>query len=224
MLPSNIRSARVFNHIPVELVDYPRTEVNGYRYYDTPDGLFPSITTVLGYGHDGFLDSWRERIGEDAANKITRQACNRGTRLHKFCEDYLQNKDISFKTPFDQLLFKSIKPQLDKISDIRAQEKPLYSKKLRVAGTVDCIGAFDGVLSIIDFKTSGELKDKAWINSYFMQTTAYAGMWYERTGEQIKQLVILIATEGGQGQVFIETPGKWFRDLQAQINLFHENA
>lgn len=224
MQSSNIRPVRVFNHIQVGLAEYPRKEVNGFRYYDTPDGLFPSITTVLGYGSESYLSDWRERVGEAEANKITRQACNRGTRLHKFCEDYLQNKELEFKTPFDKFLFLSIKRYLDQINDIYAQEAPLYSKKLGIAGTVDCVGAFDGVLSIIDFKTSADIKQKGWIESYFMQTTAYAGMWFERTGVAIKQLVIIIATESGDGQVFIETPGKWSKQLIEKIEYFKENA
>jgi genome maintenance exonuclease 1 len=85
----------------------------------------------------------------------------------------------------------------------------MYSDYLRVAGTVDCIAEYDGTLSIIDFKTSRKPKKKEWIESYFMQTAAYAVMFEEMTKKPIKQLVIMITVDGSEPQVFIENRDDW---------------
>ena len=55
------------------------------RTYTTPEGKkYPSVTTVLGASEDSKdgLNAWRQRIGEEEADKITRQAGARGTAVH----------------------------------------------------------------------------------------------------------------------------------------------
>ena len=50
-----------------------RTEnINGKRNYVTPSGeLYPSITTVRGEFSKAAIQAWRERVGEEEANKIS---------------------------------------------------------------------------------------------------------------------------------------------------------
>ena len=58
-------------------------------------------------------------------------------------------------------MFYSIKPIIDEsLTKVYAQEAPLYSKHLGIAGTVDCVGVWDGKNSVIDWKTSKKLKKK----------------------------------------------------------------
>lgn len=213
-----------FRHIETNVPRLDRYDINGLRHYNTPAGLLPSITTVLGYGDNSWVDEWKARVGEDQANKIMRQACNRGTQLHKFCEDYLQNKPVNLKMPMDFALFGSIRKHLNLIDDVHLQETPLYSAILGIAGTVDCIAKYDGVLSVIDFKTAAEVKDKSWIDSYFIQTTAYCHMAKESAGLDIDQIVIIMATESGIGHVYIETKDKWLEPLSKKIQVFRDSV
>ena len=132
------------------------TSPDGTRVYSTPSGIsYPSITTVVGLHSKQGIMEWRKKVGEEEANKISRKASARGTRIHTLCENYLlgETTDVDM---FDQEIFKSILPDLDKINNIHALETPLYSDHLEVAGTVDCIAEYNGRMSVIDFKTSAK--------------------------------------------------------------------
>lgn len=211
----------MFTHYPVVTPKLKRIDQEGKpRLYETPVGTFPSVTSVLGAGHEHDLDEWVARVGEKEANKISTQARNRGTRLHQYCEDYLNNKEVKILNPFDIEMFKNIKRYLDLINDIRGLEISLYSKHLEVAGTADCIAIYKGKLSIIDYKTARKMKNKDWIYSYFLQTAAYAIMFEEITKQPITQLVILISNEEGQCQEFIEHRDNWTKALLQQRKVF----
>jgi genome maintenance exonuclease 1 len=208
----------IFNHVNVnEFEELEQvTREDGVRFYQTPTGnKYPSVTTVLGSLNKQAIIDWRKKIGEAEANKISRSASSRGTKLHLHCENYLNNNNVLVENlPFVQReLFNSILPELHRINNIHVQEQRLYSHHLRMAGTVDCIAEHDGRLSVIDFKTSGKLKKKEWISSYFMQCAAYAVMYEERTGIPISKLVVIIAVEGENPQVFIEKRDNWVSDL-----------
>ena len=158
------------------------------------------------------IRAWRKRVGEEEANRISTRAANRGTAVHSITERYINN-EVDYAEGFMPNIiqnFNDLKPILDeRLGNIRAQEVPLYSDHLRVAGRVDCVAEFDGTLSIVDFKTSRKLKKKEWITNYFAQEAAYAIMWEERTGEPITQLVTLITVDDEQPQVFVEHRDNW---------------
>jgi genome maintenance exonuclease 1 len=116
-------------------------------------------------------------------------------------------------SPLDRILFEQIKPELHKIDNIVAQEVPLYSSLLGLAGRVDCVADYDGKKSIIDFKGSTREKRKEDIDNYFMQATAYAIMFQERTGIKIDNIVILISSEDGAVQSFVDNPIKYTKKL-----------
>lgn len=196
-----------FSHVNNEFEAPKLTQINeaGARYYVTPEGnKYPSITTVLAEYNRKAIYEWRQRVGEDEANKISRQAAGRGTRIHKLCEEYLDNNVPEFKTPLDKEMFEGFKPTLHRINNIYAQELRMYSDHLRIAGTVDAVASFDGKKSIIDFKTARKPKDKKHIENYFMQTAAYAIMFEERFQIPISQIVIAIAVDDEEPQVFVE--------------------
>ena len=184
---------------------------NGKRLYVTPDGeKYPSVTTVLSdYKKDAIIQ-WRKRVGEQQANKISTQASRRGTKVHKLCEDYLNNES-TFKdyTPDNVEMFKSIQPSLNEIEIVYAQERTLYSHHLKTAGRVDCVGKFRGKPHIIDFKTSNKPKKWEWIDNYFMQGSAYSVMWEEMTGVPIPYIAIIIAVADDSPQVFVENRDTW---------------
>lgn len=100
-----------FCHVNIEIQEYPRVDVNGYRHYQIGHKRYPSITTVLGSTADkSHLDQWRKRIGEAEANRITKNSSTRGTNLHLMCEDYLNNRPLSCKMPNALEMFYSLKP------------------------------------------------------------------------------------------------------------------
>ena len=195
------------------------TSPDGTRVYKTPSGKsYPSVTTVTGLHTKKGILEWRKRVGEAEANRISSAASKRGTRIHTLCEAYLRNEPCE-PDMFDKELFGSISQWLGDIDNIHALEDPLYSDFLQVAGTVDCIGEFQGKLSIIDFKTSSKPKDRDDIHQYFMQTAAYAVAFEERTGIPVGRLVIIMAVENDDPRLFIEKRDNWvagFRKLRLE--------
>lgn len=219
----------MFNHVDVELPTHTlkRVTENGKRFYETPDGnKYPSITTVLSHFSAKGIAEWRKRVGAEVANKITTQAARSGTSVHQMAEDHLNN--IEWKTektmPFDIETFLKIKPVLDnRVDNIYAQEKPMYSDHLGLAGTVDCVADFDGKLSVIDFKTSRQpmVGDKyGKLEKYFRQAAGYAVMFEERYKMPINSLVIIAAiADKDEPEVFISKRDTHIGDL---INMVEE--
>ncbi len=214
----------MFKHEPIDLgYEDLSTTNDGGRKYQTPKGNYPSITTLLGNLSKKAIMEWRDRVGHEEANKISRQAAGRGTAVHQVCEDYVNNKPDYDKDLMPNILhdFKRIKDILDKrIGIVYGQELPLYSDHLGVAGRVDCVAEFDGKPSIIDYKTSRKTKKKEWIHSYFMQECFYAIAWEERTGIPITQLVTIISVDDAEPQVFIEHRDNWDRELVKVIQQY----
>lgn len=198
----------MFKHVDhgVVLPTLTRETTESGRKYFTPEGnAYPSITTVLSIIGKEAIIAWRKRVGEEEANKVSRQASTRGTAVHKLAEDYVDNKpDWKGKhMPANIATFNSIKPILDeKLDNIWMQEVFLYSDKLKCAGQVDCIGEWEGVLSIIDFKTSRRVKKKEDITNYFIQMCFYAAAFLERTGIAIKQAVVVMAVDDNEPLIF----------------------
>ena len=199
----------MYNHKTINLPEIKATTTDGVRLYETPEGNhYPSITTVLSVRNKKGLFEWRKRVGEDVANYVARKAANRGTSVHHMCEDYINNdfdEEKHKKKFLPYVLFNQLKESvLQKIDNIYAQECGLYSDKYKVAGRVDCIAEYDGKLSIIDFKTSSKERSDDWNESYYIQASAYAEMFEERTGIEINQVAILVVTEDGVVQEFVK--------------------
>jgi len=220
----------MFEHVKVDLGydDLDAVTSDTGRLYETPDGVkYPSITTVLSILSEEGIRKWKERVGEEEAAKISYRASTRGTAVHEIIEKYIDNIE-NFKDGFSPNIIASffdVKPILDtRIRRVFAQESPLYSKHLGVAGRVDCVAEFDGVLSIIDFKTSRKPKKKEYITNYFMQESAYAIMWEERTGMPIVQLVTIIAVDDEMPQVFIEHRDNWTKPLLETIKKYNNRG
>jgi genome maintenance exonuclease 1 len=215
----------MFNHVDLDLPALSRETIDGVRYYQVPDAeellKLVSITSVTSHKNRAFFAKWRKKVGEETADRITRQATSRGTDMHTLTECYLKNEGLPEVQPLSDYLFKIAKPELNKIDNIHALESSLYSKVLGVAGTVDCIAEFDGELAIIDFKTSKKPKPVEWIEHYFVQCMAYGCMLYELTGISVKKLVIIMACENGECVVYEERDKtKYIKLLQEYIREF----
>jgi genome maintenance exonuclease 1 len=213
---------------PVILEDLQSQNINGKRFYTTPDGIrLPSVTTVIGAKKKQSIMEWRNRVGEETANKISAKASSRGNRVHKLCEDYIANVNEYARGAFPDALemFRTIKPVIDEhVGEVWYQEQALYSLQLEMAGRVDLIAYWDGVLSIIDFKTSSRIKTKDMIGDYFAQETAYALMVEELIGEPINQLVTLMAVDDEQPLVFIEKTEDHLVNLVEHIQFYKGNV
>lgn len=221
-----------FNHVKIDGLDYEleSTTTEGGRVYKTPGGnLYPSITTILSYSTDKtHLDEWRQRVGEKEANRITKKSSDRGTKLHEMCEKYLLNELTDFKIrmmmPDIKDFFMQLRPHIDQnVGDIFGLELPLYSDALKLAGRTDCVAIWNGKVSIIDYKNSRKEKKEEWIQNYFVQCTAYAVMFEERTGIPVEQIVVAIANEEGTPQIFVREKSKYLEELQSYIERYWTN-
>jgi len=220
---------KLFNHVGLDPIEMSAEMVDGKRVYLTPTGdKFPSVTTVISNNKDKVagIAKWRARVGEEKANNISNRSTNRGTKYHTIVEDYLNNElDLKkfSKFPLPVLMFQHSRDILDRINNIYLQEAALYSNHLEIAGRVDCIAEFDGVLSIIDFKTAAEPKREKYLYDYFVQETAYACMLQENYGLSVKQLVTIVACENGETQVKVLPPKKeFFMKLMSYIDEYQE--
>ena len=206
---------------------------DGNRHYERDSKKYYSVTKVLGIiGREG-IQRWKDYLirkhgvkkGKDEAERISQNSMKVGTALHLIIENYLNNKgelpikgDFEFQ-PMD--IFNNLKPILNKINNITAQEVRLYSDRLGLAGTADCIAEFDGVPSIIDFKNARKKKYKSYITKHFIQATCYSLMWKELTGQDIEQLVIIVGGWDGSTDVFIENRSNFIEKMW-EVLIQHE--
>jgi hypothetical protein len=212
---------KTFQHEFVTLKENIESVESGSgRRYSTPDGIFPSVTTVTGWKKRAFFAKWRRENPEES-----KRVLSRGTKLHSLIETYLLNAltptaITESEGTTERDLFVSMQQEIDRIGTIYAIEVPLWSKKVGLAGRTDCIGEFDGVPSVIDFKSSNYPKSEDAIQDYFMQATAYALMWQDRTGQELRNIAILIGVEDGGCQVFTADPRDYVPDLVEAIQTY----
>tara|TARA_B100000424_G_scaffold117563_1_gene88750 strand:+ start:24 stop:698 length:675 start_codon:yes stop_codon:yes gene_type:complete len=215
-----------FNHEKIDIgyKDLDAETTDSGRTYNTPDGKsYPSITTVLSILNEHIIQAWRDRVGEEEANRISGKASNRGTRVHSIVEKYLNNEDTTKALPHIRQSLENLKPVLDDhIGTIFGLEVPLYSNHLGVAGRCDCIAQYNGVPSIIDFKTSRYIKKKEKISNYFAQGAAYSIMWEERTGMVVPNIVIIMDVDHEKPSVFVEHRDNWTDLLHNTIDEYRK--
>jgi hypothetical protein len=218
----------IFRHVKLNELDFElesETTEKG-RVYRVPGGnLYPSITTVLSSYNKQAILEWRRRVGEEEANRISKAASGRGTKLHNTVEKYLLNEltDMKIQTMMPDIkeMFFDIRKPIDaNIGNIYGIEQPLYSHKLRLAGRCDCIAEWNGELAIVDWKTASRPKEKEHIQNYFMQATAYAEMFEELTGDPIETIVVAIAVQSEPAQLFVEQKSKYILPLNQFIESY----
>lgn len=222
MLKTGLKSTRkTFKHNFVEKTEIKDVYRDGKRFYVLPDGSqVPSVTTVLSSVGKDHIEAWRSRVGHAEADKITTQAKNRGTAIHTLAERYLLNiEDYDADAmPINKFDFLPIKKILDEnVDNIYGIEYPLYSYRLKTAGRTDLIAEWQGRPAIIDFKTSRKFKKREWVENYFLQATCYSMMAYERINISCPDIVIIIAVDHEEPQIFCEKRNDY---LAKTLNLF----
>ena len=168
------------NFIELDESKLPKTKgkrIDGMRFYEVDGKAFPSITTVLGAIPKPGLDAWRKSVGEEAAKWEMNRAARRGSAVHTLVEQYLKGETPAIRDVLPLGMFRLLKPYLDQVDNIHALEQIMYSKKLTIAGQVDCIAEYNGKLSVIDFKTANKERTDSWNENYYIQCTAYAIMY-----------------------------------------------
>ncbi len=215
----------MFTHLntitPLQLksVDGPKG-----RYYTTPNGKYPSITTILGSGEKPWLTSWRDSLGPVKADKEMKRASDRGTAVHLMLERFVNNDpDPTKGQHLDHINeFKSLRNYLRPINNILIQEGALYSDTMRTAGRVDLIADYKGRISTIDYKTSTGSKTEQMIQNYFLQTTAYSLMMDERYNIIIEDIVIIMSVERGVPLIFKGKVDDHIEALLKKISEYHK--
>ena len=183
---------------------------DGRRYVTLDGNAYPSVTTVLSILNEEKIAAWRAKVGEEKANQIGTQAANRGTAVHSIIEKYLHGEDTTDFMPHVQQSLQNLKPLIDKhVTKVFATECPLYSDHLKLAGTCDAILEWDGVPTIVDWKTSRRPKKKTDIPNYFCQLAAYAVMREERTGMACNNTRIVMDVDNFHPVMYKETRDDW---------------
>ena len=219
---------KTFKHVNTSpiLCELKREEYNGKRYYISPNGKkLPSVTTFLSHFKGDSIAKWRKKVGEEEANRISKKASTRGTAFHSLMESYISNQKDFLKEdvmPDLKMAFHEMRPVVDRIDNVHYLETMLYSETLGLAGQVDCIAEFDGVPSVIDFKTSLRTKKEEWILNYFEQCTCYSLMYEEMTGIKAKQIVVLIYVDDDNPQVFVKQRGDYVPELYNKVKQFRK--
>lgn len=190
-----------FEYTPV-----PRVEVNGKRFYATPDGnKLPSVTTILDKTKPAekvqALNEWRKRVGTERAQQITTEAANRGTRMHSYLEHYVKNGELKDRgtNPFSwasHVMAETVINQgiVNRVNEFWGYEVPLYFPSV-YAGTTDAAGVHLNEDAILDYKQTNKPKKIEWIEDYFLQLCAYAEAHNELHGTKIKKGVILMCVK-----------------------------
>jgi len=202
-----------------------REVIDGKRVYVTPNGnVYPSITSILALQEKPGLDEWKAKVGQEEATKIMKESAALGTKVHDLCERYLYNEKLQCNDKEAISVFNRLRFILGNVNNIYCLEAPLHSDILRVAGTVDCVAEYNGVLSVIDFKTSRKTKKEDWIEDYFIQAFFYSAAFFEMTGAIPEQIVILIAVRDSfEVQVFKKPLKEMEKYIDKLIQIMKKN-
>lgn len=195
--------------------EYKRLERNdgpGGRSYG-PDRL-PSVTTILSATKDdSHLKAWIERVGKEEAERIRNDASTVGTHMHSVVEHLLLAHPLPSPETWLAVKgywmgYKLIESFFPNLQEVWGAEIPLHYPN-KYAGTSDCIGVYRNAESIIDFKQANKMKQRAWIEDYFVQLAAYAAAHNIVHGTNIRQGVILMVSQDGETKEFL-TCGREF--------------
>ena len=201
------------------------------RTYKIPNiGKYPSITTILGKtANQMWLQIWRENVGDEEADRISKEATDRGSLVHDYLERFWNEEDIttnlSKEKPDVRLMTNNlIKATKKGKMKVYGQERVVYSKELKYAGRVDVIGEWEGQPAIIDYKTARKTKYAKYIKDYYIQCAAYAQAHNEIYGSNISKLVILITVEDKDVQVFKANLIHHLPDLKYRLKSYYKKV
>ena len=215
----------MFKHDFVNLPAIHNEDTPNGRFYVTPTGeRYQSVTTFLGkFSDHSWLDAWKERVGEEEVSKRSTQAKRRGTAVHSIVEQIVLNtpplKYRRGQMPNNLIMAGSIADVLRaRAGIIKGLEVGLWSHRMKIAGRTDCLGEFDGEMSIIDFKTSKWPKKAEDIEGYFLQTTIYALMVEEITDIVVPNIAVIIGVDDEPAQVFVRPKNLFVNQIEEMVS------
>ena len=196
-----------------KLYNYPpcvRSIVDGRRKYEVAGERLPSVTTILKNTESSekteSLARWRQKVGENEAERITNEAARRGTAMHSYLETYIKGGNLVDLTDIGQDASSMGQEIIDQgfndLEEIWGSEVTLYYPEL-YAGQTDLCGIYQGRESIVDFKQTNKPKKIEWIEDYFLQLAAYAMAHDQVYKTCVEQGVILMCSKDGFFQRFI---------------------
>lgn len=207
---------------------------NNGRWYDCPNGFYPSITTILGATEapekKASLENWKNSLGHAKAAEVSKKATDRGTNVHLLAERYLKKEQVDAPingqpVPFtDMAAFNALKLKLNKVDEVWGQEAVLYSDTIEVAGRCDLIGVYKGVPCIVDFKTASRIKSRKDIEAYELQLAFYAIAHNEMFGTDITMGVVLMVAETGFPMEFEVELTNHYEELGRRVDKYWQAA
>ncbi len=221
-----------FKYEPIKRIDTPEG-----RRYATPDGeKLPSVTTILSattpVEKKQALQEWRNRVGHKKAQEITTEAAGRGTRMHKFLEDYIKTGKLNdpgsnpYSIQSHRMADSIIQQGLSNCNEFWGTEVPLYFPSI-YAGTTDLCGVHAGSEAIMDHKQTNKPKKREWIDDYFIQLCAYAVAHNEVHNTKIRKGVIFMCDPNAvyqefvlEGEEFDKYQNEWYKRLEQYYSQF----
>lgn len=197
---------------PYPYQELKRKSVNGKRLYENPWGEpVPSVTTILDKTKPKekreALNNWKQRVGENEAQRIVTEAANTGNYMHAILEHWVKNETyIGEATVQSRLMadtvIKNIQPHISEVwgSEVNLCYPGLY------AGTTDLVGMWKGKPAIMDFKQTNKPKKRDWIEDYFMQAAAYGMAHNELYKTNIEHAAIFMCSRECEWQLFEVEP------------------
>ena len=201
-----------------------RTEIHGSRIYDILGVKLPSVTTILAQTKDqSYITRWKEKVGEQEAERIKNYSSKRGTSMHKFLEKHIAGDGYEDLTEVGiqakPMAQKIIEIGFTPITEYYGNEVTLYYLGL-YAGATDLVCKHNDLDTIVDFKQSNRPKQKDWIEDYFLQVAAYAMAHDYLFKSEIQQAIIMVCTPDLyyqefkiQGVVLKDWKHKWLKRL-----------
>lgn len=221
-----------FKYEPIKRIDTPEG-----RRYATPDGQkLPSVTTILDATKSEeskkALQEWRNRVGHKQAQQITTEAAGRGTRMHKWLENYIKTGSTGdpgsnpYSIQSHKMAHSIITQGLVNCNEFWGTEVPLYFPSV-YAGTTDLCGVHNNNEAIMDHKQANKIKKREWIEDYFVQLAAYATAHNEVHGTKIRKGVIFMCDPNAvyaefiiEGNEFDSFQDKWYKRLEQYYTKF----
>ena len=175
-----------------------RSTEHGSRTYEVAGEKLPSVTTILAKTKDqSYLTAWKQKVGNETAERIKNLSSKRGTAMHKFLETHIPGVGYEDLTGLGQeakaMAQKVIEVGLTPVEEYFGSEVTLYYPGL-YAGSTDLVCLHNSMETIVDFKQANRPKSKDWIEDYFLQIAAYAMAHDYVYRSEIRQGVIMICT------------------------------
>ncbi len=208
--------------------DVAVTTLESERIYHTPDGDFPSVTTILrATDDDSWLAAWRNRVGETEAERIRRETAERGTLIHSYLERAWNGEDISCELlrrshEIRTMTLGLLKVMSENVTSTYMQELIVWNKDMGYAGRLDLVGEWNGVPAVIEFKTSNRKKYGRAAEKCSLQATAYALAHNTLFETDIETIVTLVSIVHGGVQIIEEDTENFDGVLAERVGEYHQ--